>query len=342
MHSHERALVRVERALAVELPRSLFAPGLGQPQAGEPVDPEALLEPAAGAVLGGWMLPDALPVARGEHGTALLLRFDGWGAPLECVAWSAAGWQPVEVGEFRSAAARALAEVRAALATGLAAVAARLGRNALAHDLGVNAEAFAAWLRDPRLVPEPTREALRRLTGQGDAALFGQDWARAGAAARRIAATRPELAWPGEVLGYHEEGQGALAAASGWYAAALLADAPTLAFDAGPGHPAEAAARRLAEAYARCGGAAGDPALAAALSGPVAVRAHHLACCDALRAGGRYAQACEEARRAGWRRHQPVDMDDVLGRLAEAAEAAGARAHAALARLHLRAWTEGR
>jgi hypothetical protein len=35
-------------------------------------------------------------------------------------------------------------------------------------------------------------------------------------------------------------------------------------------------------------------------------------------------------------------MDDVLGRLADAADAAGARAHGALARLHLRAWVEGR
>jgi hypothetical protein len=31
-------------------------------------------------------------------------------------------------------------------------------------------------------------------------------------------------------------------------------------------------------------------------------------------------------------------MDDVLGRLGDAAEAAGSLAHAALARLHLRAW----
>jgi hypothetical protein len=341
MHSLERALVRVERALSVRLPRGLFTPDPAV--AGDPVDPEALLEPTAGVVLGGWMLPDALPVARDGAGDTLLLRFDGWGVPLELVAWTPGGWQPVELGEFRSAAARALAEVRAALRTGLSTVAATLGRNALARDLGVGAEAFAAWLRDPRLVPEVTRAALRRLTGKDDAALFAQDWSRAGAQARRIAATRPELAWPGEVLGYLEEERGALRVAAGWYAAALLADAPTLFFDAGPGRPFEGAARRLAEAYSRCAGAvAPEPALAVALDGPAAVRAHHLGRCDALRSAGRHAQASEEARRAGWRRHLPVDMDDVLGRLADAADAAGARAHGALARLHLRAWVEGR
>ena len=341
MHSLERALVRVERALDVRLPRSLFSPE--HPVAGEPVDPEALLEPEAGAVLGGWMLPDALPVAAAAGGGTILLRFDGWGAPLELVAWSPAGWQPIELGEFRSAAARALALTRTALGSGLSAVAEKLGRNALAHDLGVSAEAFASWLRDARLVPQAPREALRRLTGKDDAALFEQDWNHAGAQARRIAATRPELAWPGEVLGYLEDGRGEPGAAAGWYGAALLADAPTLAFGVGPGRPFEAASRRLAEAYARCSWSGRpEPALAAALEGPAAVRSFHLAQCDALRAGGRHAQACEEARRAGWRRHLPLDMDDVLGRLSEAADAAGARAHAALARLHLRAWIAAR
>src|SRR5512140_797835 len=176
MHSLERALVRVERALSVRLPRSLFLPE--RAVAGAPVDPEALLEPGAEVVLGGWMLPDALPVARDEAGEAVLLRFDGWGAPLELVAWSPVGWQPVELGEFRSAAARGLVEARAALRSGLSAAAAALGRNALAHDLGVSPEAFASWLRDPRLVPAPAREALRRLTGKDDAALFQQDWGR--------------------------------------------------------------------------------------------------------------------------------------------------------------------
>ena len=42
--------------------------------------------------------------------------------------------------------------------------------------------------------------------------------------------------------------------------------------------------------------------------------------------------------RAGWQRHRALDMDDVLGRMLEAADLAGSRPLAALARLHLRAW----
>jgi hypothetical protein len=341
MASRDRALGRVEEALAVRLPRRLYAGDGGLP--GAPLDPEALLDPASGVVQGGRMPPDTLPISLLGSGDAVLVRFDGWGAPVEVLAWGGDGsYHPAEASpEFPSAGARALAEARAALRSGLSALAEALGRNALARDLGVSGESFAGWLRDTRLVPEAQRGALRRLSGQDDPALFRQDWPRASAVARRIAALRPDLAWPGVVMGYAAEEKGDGAAAAAGYAAALLGESPTLALrDPGRSH-AEAAAL-AAEAWQRCARSRGppDPALSAALSGPPAVRAHHLAECDRLRRGGRPAEAYLEARRAGWRRHVPVDMDDVLGRMADAARAAGAVAHVALARLHLRAWME--
>ncbi len=343
MSSAERSLARVEEALSVRLPRWLFAHCADG--AGRAVDPDALLDPGSGVVQGGRMPPDSLPVAVEASGDALLVRFDGWGAPVEAVTWRGDGsYQPAQAPpELPSPAARALAEVRAALRSGLADMAEALGRNALAHDLGVSGETFAGWLRDARLVPEPHRVALRRLSGEHDAALFGQDWPAAAAAAGRIAPVRPDLAWPGVVLGYAAEGRRDAAAAVAGYAAALSGEAPTLALrDPGTSH--EEAARRVAEDWRRCAGGwpPGDAALAAALTGAGAVRAHHLAECDRLRRQGRASQAYEEARRAGWRRHVPVDMDDVLGRMSDAAAAAGASAHAALARLHLRAWMAGR
>lgn len=340
--SREAALLRLEAALSVRLPRALYAAGAGAPAGG--VDPAAILDAGSGVVQGGRMPPDTLPLSMEPGGDATLLRFDGWGAPVEVLAWRGDGsFHPAEaLPDLRSPAARALADARRALHSGLQTMSEALGRNALAHDLGVTGETFAAWLRDARLVPEPHRIALRRLSGQGDA-LFRQDWAAAAAAARRIAPLRPDLAWPGAVLGYVAEGSGDAGAAVAGYTSALLADAPTLALRE-PGRSYEEAARLLAEDWRRCAGEGSvpGPALLAALSGAAAVRAHHLAECDRLGAGGRPAHAYEEARRAGWRRHIPVDMDDVLGRMCDAADAAGATAHAALARLHLRAWMAGR
>jgi len=335
--TREHALLAVESALSVRLPRSLLAEGALP--AG--VDPEALLDADGGLIQGGRMPPDTLPVSLEPSGDGLLLRFDGWGAVLEVLAWSGDGaFHPAEcLPEFRSAPARSLSEARTALHSGLAAMCEVLGRNALARDLGVNAEMLAGWLRDTRLVPGPLRAALRRLSGHDDDALFRQDWTAAVTAARRTAPVRPDLAWPGLLLGYAAEGSGdALAAAAG-YRAALLAESGTQALRE-PGQSLEQSARLAAEAWRRCaiGDREPEPTVAAALEGPAAVRAHHLAECDRLLAVGQAAPAYFEARRAGWRRHVPVDMDDVLGRMGEAAHAVGAVAHAALARLHLRAW----
>ncbi|MGC4000623.1 MAG: hypothetical protein QM767_25525 [Anaeromyxobacter sp.] len=341
MHAREGMLVRIERELSVRLPRALFAPELEGPL-GPPVEPEALLTPGAGLVQGGRMLPDALPFVRFASGDALLLRFGPTGQPLEVVAWRGdGGWHPSDAAPgFPSAPARALAEARRALRSGLARVADAVGRTALAGDLGVSLETFAGWLQDARLVPDERRAALRRLTGEDDATLFTQRWDEAAAAARR-AALRGDLAWPGVVLGWVAEGAADAAGAGDAYAGALLADAPTLEPGFLPARPGEPSVRMLAEAWRRCAGAARpeDPALAAALEGPRAVRTHHLAECDRLRAAGHPGAAYRAAWRAGWRRPLPADMDDVLGRLGDAAEATGAVAHAALARLHLRAWT---
>jgi hypothetical protein len=344
MHSGEHAIALVERTLRVRLPRQLFSTE-GRRLLGEPVDPGALLEPDGGVVQGGWMLPDSLPFERGAGGDALLLRFDAAGEPLEIVEWRAdCKWHPREVADgFPSASARRLEEARRALRSGLAQLAERIGRTALAHDLGVTAETFSDWLLDARLVPEGHRAVLRRLTGEDDDSLFTQDWAAAATAAR-AASERRQLAWPGAVLGWVEEGRGDAAAAAEWYGVALRADAPTLELGARLGRPGESALRAVEEAWRRCAGDGRtvDPELGAAVEGARAVRAYHLAESDRLRAAGRHAAALEAARRAGWRRHFPADMDDVLGRMGDTAEEAASPALAALARLHLRCWAAGR
>jgi hypothetical protein len=343
MDSLDRALREVERELGHSLPRRLFAPG-GFGRFGSPVDPERLLAPRGGAVLGGEHLPDALPFAEDGEGGALLLRFDLAGRPVEAVAWRADGaWHPSdEVPGFPSAAARARARAAGALECGLVRLAGRAGAAGLAADLGVTPETFQDWLHDARLVPERSRTALRRLTGDDDAGLFGQDWEGAAAAAQRAAAARPELAWPGAVLGWFTEGQGRRAEAASWWAHALGAHLPTLDLAAAAARPGEDRAAPLAAGWRRCAapGSAPDPALRAALEGARAVRAHFLAECDRASAARRFADAWGHAFRAGWQRPFAADLDDVLGRLGDAAEAAGSRA--ALARLHLRAWTASR
>lgn len=345
MDSLDRALRGVERELGVFLPRRLFAPG-GFGRHGTPVDPELLLSPGGGAVRGGEHLPDALPFAEDGEGGALLLRFDGGGRPAEVVAWRADGaWHPSgEVPGFPSATASARDRVAGALDCGLARLATRGGAAGLAADLGVTAETFSDWLHDARLVPERSRAALRRLTGDDDARLFAQDWEGAAAAARRAAALGPGLAWPGAVLGWFTEGQGNAAEAAGWWAHALRAFAPTLDLAGVAARPGEHRVAPLAAGWHRCAppGSAPDPALRAALEGAGAVRAHFLAECDRASAAARFAEAWDHALRAGWQRPFAADLDDVLGRLGDAAEAMGARPRAALARLHLRAWAAAR
>ncbi|ACG75025.1 conserved hypothetical protein [Anaeromyxobacter sp. K] len=343
MHSADRALAAVERALHLQLPRGLFLPG-GLGPFDETVDPEALLEPGAGAVRGGELLPDALPFARGADGGVLAIRFGPAGRAVEAIAWHPGGaWHPTDLAPgLASEPARLRRACEAALESGLAVLARETGAAALAQDLGVARETFSDWLLDARLVPAAARAALRRLTGADDAALFAQDWAAAAAAARTALARRPELAWPGAVLGWHEEGRGRAAEAARAYAGALGAFGGTLAFAGRLARPGESAARVISAAWLRAtrGRAAPDPALRAALAGPGPLRAHRLAESDRARAGGRHADAWELALRAGWQRHVAVDMDDVLGRMLDAAEAAGHAAHAELARLHLRAWVE--
>lgn len=344
MHSVERALAAVERELRVRIPRALFVPG-GVATWDATVDPEALLDARAGVVRGGDMLPDALPFAADPEGNHLLLRFAGDGAPLEVVEWRASGaWHPSELAPgFPSEAARLRARCADALANGLRTLAREAGEASLAHDLGVARETFSDWILDARLVPEEKKAPLRRLSGADDGALFAQDWEGAAAAAVRAAALGADLAWPGAVLGWFEEGRARTAEAAAAYAAALRAPAGTLDFAGRFGRPGESAARVLAAAFGRCGGEAGpDGALAAALAGPAPVRAFHLAESDRLRSAGRHGAAYAAAFRAGWHRHVPVDMDDVLGRMGDAAAAAGAAAHAALARLHLRALVASR
>jgi hypothetical protein len=340
VHSLERSLALLERELSVSIPRALFAPG-GSGE-GEPIDPELLLDPRGTELRAGELLPDALPFARLPSGDELALRFDGAGRPREVIRCGpGAAWHPSDdAPALPSEPDRHRRRAAEALDTGLARLAAATGLGALAADLGATREAFAEWLLDARHVPAPTRASLRRLTGGGDAALFGQDWEGAVIAAERAAAVRPELAWPGAVRGWWAEGRAVAPEAAEAYASALRAFATTLDF-AGAlfARPLQPAPESLAAAWARCQGE-GPPGaeLGAALAGPEAVRARWLAESDRARAAGRPEEAWEHALRAGWQRHRTVDMDDVLGRMLEAADLAGSRALAALARMHLRAW----
>ncbi|MFT3917751.1 MAG: hypothetical protein QM704_27810 [Anaeromyxobacteraceae bacterium] len=345
MDSLERSLGLVERELSVRLPRALWAPGaLGDATA---IEPESLLDPRAGVVRGGELLPDALPFARLSDGGELALRFHPSGRPAEVIrAGPGPAWHPSDaVKAFPSEADHLRRRAEDALDSGLARLARQAGAAALAADLGVTRDTFADWLRDVRLVPEPSRASLRRLTGEPDSALLVQDWDGAAWAAGRALAARPELAWPGAVLGFHAEAAGRPAEAARHYAAALLALGATLDL-ALPlfARPLERATEALGKAWERCrepGEPVPTPSLAAALSGPEGCREFALAECDRARAEGRHADAWALGLRAGWQRHRGVDLDDVLGRMLWAAEALHAPAWTALARHHLRAWTKG-
>ncbi len=93
MDSLERSLGLVERELSVRLPRALWAPGaLGDATA---IEPESLLDPKAGVVRGGELLPDALPIARLPEGGELALRFHPSGRPAEVIrAGPGPAWHP--------------------------------------------------------------------------------------------------------------------------------------------------------------------------------------------------------------------------------------------------------
>jgi hypothetical protein len=340
VHSLERSLALLERELSIHVPRALFARG-GAGEA-EPIDPELLLDPGGAGLRGGVLLPDALPVARFASGEELALRFDGAGRPREVVRCGPGPqWHPAtDAPAFPSEVDRHRRRAAQALDSGLARLAAATGPGALAADLGVTRETFADWLLDARLVPEPSRASLRRLTGGDESALFSQDWEGAVIAAERAGAARPELAWPGAVRGWWAEGRGHAPRASEAYASALRGFATSLDFTAALfARPLQPAPEALAAAWERChADAPPDPELSAALSGATAVRTRWLAESDRARGAGRPEAAWEHALRAGWQRHRTADLDDVLGRMLEAANLAGWRALAALARLHLRSW----
>src|SRR5690242_7015905 len=144
MDSAERALAAVERALGVRLPRPLFAPG-GHGPYDATVEPEALLDPRAGVVRGGEMLPDALPLAGDPAGNWLLLRFEPDGAVREVVEWRAeGGWHPSELAPgFPSEVARLRARCAGALENGLQRLSREAGAASIAQDLGVSRETFS-------------------------------------------------------------------------------------------------------------------------------------------------------------------------------------------------------
>jgi hypothetical protein len=334
----------LERTLHVGLPAALLERAAREIE--QPADPAALLEPGGGALPAGALLPDALPLGTRTDGALLALRFDPVGAPREAIVWrhARAAWHPVDLGPaLPSPAAAARDACEAALDSGLHRIARARGEAVLAAELAVPRDVLADWLLDTRSVPERYRAMLGRLAGtEGRGDLLAQDW-EAAARAAGAALRRGDLVWPGAVVGWVAEGRGDAPGAAAGFAAALggLDGTGDLALRfARPGEPL---GRVLAQALARShpAGAPVPDAARAALGGWAGARAAWLAASDAARAAGRHGEAWDHALRAGWHVHRASDMDDVLGRLAEIARAAGSRPREALARLHLAAWTAG-
>jgi len=99
----DSAASRISEALMLDLPVDvrawLDAEQLPDAPAGrfnQRIDPARLLDPSSGAVWGGLMLPDSLPLVSDGGGNALCLRFGFDGAVAEVIHWDHEGslWKP--------------------------------------------------------------------------------------------------------------------------------------------------------------------------------------------------------------------------------------------------------
>jgi hypothetical protein len=99
---------------------------------------------------------------------------------------------------------------------------------ALAADCNAHWERdVARWMFDADLVPVETRQWLAGRWGIADGEWPVQDWETAAGHAERIAAKRSDLAWVHDVLGWHAQRQGRLEAAIGQYVLGGLASSFT-------------------------------------------------------------------------------------------------------------------
>ena len=334
----------VAKVLHVSLPASVAALQDAGEEFSERVEPATLLDPRSATIWGGQMLPDCLPLFGNGSGDCILVRFTMDGSVREFVEWhhEGSGWCPSElVPGYESPIASLGLGAEGALYSGLRAFCdEHNGAGALAEELGVPWPVMSSWLDDNDLIDADSRARIRKKTSLDDRALFTQDWPRAEEFALRASAIRADLAWPGTVLGRAAERRRQLKPAVTRYVESLKGLRTTASFTEawdGTGSSCAFAAARLQA----LGGnnQPEDAHVRACLTGDLdAVREHWMATGSAQLKAGQATDAYESFFRAGWDWYFTNDMEIVLNRLVEAADAAGSKALGALARLHLRSW----
>lgn len=215
---------------------------------------------------------------------------------------------------------------------------------ATAEQLGVDWNQVVQWMFDTQKMPLATRQRLQR--DYGLSISKPQDWEAAERHSRQVVSRAPELAWAWDVIGYAAERRGDSEIAIDAYRRAAGCSVFTdqsvrlrthwTAEDA-----AKFSASRLQECYADvvqqseylqllCGS---DPQ-----DRRQRLSAHWIALADASAAAGDWATAQQRYHAAGWDLGaEPLAIyGDLLVQIATAAEKAGQRARAELARTHRR------
>jgi hypothetical protein len=304
------------------------------------IEPAEILDPESSVVWGGMMLPDAIPLLGDGSGDAILARFAPDGSFVELVKWSHEGclWHPTDVVPgLASPVAELERTAGEALTSGLKRYCREWGGARLAEVVEVPWPTLSRWLVDVEQIDLPSRARICQATSSSEDALFRLDWERAESAASAASTTRPDLAWPGAVLGRAAERRGDGTGAREWYRRSLAALQTTGAFTeawSDPGSPF-AVSRLSALGLVP---PADDRHLEACLkSDSSAVRVAWIEAGDRHLTEGRPLLAHDCYFRAGWDWHFANDMQEVLERLLQAAEAGKSAAWAALARLHLEA-----
>ncbi len=303
----------------------------------EPVEPADILDPQSGVVWGGLMLPDSFPVLENACGDAILARFGFDGALRELVQWDheTCSWQPTDlVAGHEAPAAAAYRETRRALQSGLQRYLLLHGAQAIVRELEVPWPRILGWMNDTDTIEEALRPRVGELIGASGEDAFRQDWRRAAECARLAADARSDLSWPGAVLGRVAERDGDAARAARWYQHSLEGLYSSAGFTEVWGeYGTPYAAARLGRLQSE------DPSMVTAAwqagLDMLEVRERWMEQGRVALDGGDGARAYDCFFRAGWDQHFANDMEEVLEELARAADAAGSRALAALARLHL-------
>lgn len=308
----------------------------------EPIEAGDILDSGTGVVWGGQMLPDSLPVSNTGCGDVVLLRFNPDGSLREPVEWyhETGTWHPADLRDAYPCRVAALMwQAFEVLESPFHRFCVHdFGGWRLAEHLGMEWSQVSAWLTDTARIPASQRERLVVLasTDDGDAFFF-QDWERARLLASESHELRPDLAWPGIVVGRFHERAGRWQEAADWYARSLTGFATTVALtEAWDCDAWSFASRRLGRCL-QASDSACPERVAPMIVRPDpsgAVRNYWMERGRRLLKAGDGPGAYESFYRAGWDWYFTNDMDEVLAHLVKAADLAGSKALAALARLH--------